>query len=178
MIQPRYETLQTLFANRVFRIPHYQRFYSWKSRQREDLFSDLFKLAQRKDDNHHFMATIVCLRTKEVKAVGAAEYGLYDIVDGQQRLTTLILILKCVELALGPQDQASIDLKKILVKGDDNLVLLQTNNSNEHIFSAYLRDGREPTKADLKTDADRNLSAAIRDCKRFVEEWIEETVVA
>jgi hypothetical protein len=174
MIQPRYETLQSLFSNRVFRIPHYQRFYSWRSRQRDDLFGDLKKLVQRKDDNHHFMATVVCLRTKEVKAVGASEYGLYDIVDGQQRLTTLILILKCIELALGSDAPASIDLKKMLVKGDENLILLQTNNANEHIFSAFLRDGREPTKSDLRTDADRNLAAAIRDCKRFVEEWIED----
>ena len=120
------------------------------------------------------MATIVCLRTKEVKAVGAAEYALYDIVDGQQRLTTLILILKCIELALGHEHQASVDLKRILVKGDDNLILLQTNNTNEHIFSAFLRQGREPTKSDLRTDADKNLAAAIRDCKRFVEQWIEE----
>ena len=60
MIQPRYDTLQSLFSNRVFRIPHYQRFYSWRTRQREDLFGDLKKLAHRKDDNHHFMATIVC----------------------------------------------------------------------------------------------------------------------
>jgi hypothetical protein len=34
MIEPRYGVLQTLFADRVFRIPHYQRFYSWRDRQR------------------------------------------------------------------------------------------------------------------------------------------------
>ncbi len=47
MIQPRYETLQSLFSNRVFRIPHYQRFYSWRTKQREDLFNDLRKLNDR-----------------------------------------------------------------------------------------------------------------------------------
>ena len=75
---------------------------------------------------------------------------------------------------MGHEHQASADLKRILVKGDDNLILLQTNNTNEHIFSAFLREGREPTKSDLRTDADKNLAAAIRDCKRFVEQWIEE----
>ncbi len=120
------------------------------------------------------MATIVCLRTKEVKAVGASEYGLYDIVDGQQRLTTIILILKCIELALGPKAAASGDLKKVLVKGDENLILLQTNNTNEHIFSAFLREGKIPAKSELKTDADRNLAAAIRDCKWFVDDWIDQ----
>src|SRR5438105_3439390 len=123
MIEPRYDTLQALFANRVFRIPHYQRFYSWRTKQREDLFKDLETLAERRDDNHHFMATIVCHRTKDVRAVGASEYRLFDIVDGQQRLTTLIVILKWIELSLGAESLAGRDLKKVLVKGDDNLIL-------------------------------------------------------
>ena len=59
MIQPTYGVLQNLFADRVFRIPHYQRFYSWQSRQRQDLFSDLRKLASQGEDQHHFMATVV-----------------------------------------------------------------------------------------------------------------------
>jgi hypothetical protein len=67
MIEPRYGVLQTLFADRVFRIPHYQRFYSWQKRQRDDLFSDLRKLADRGEGQHHFMATIVCQRTAETK---------------------------------------------------------------------------------------------------------------
>lgn len=100
MIEPRYATLQKLFADRVFRIPAYQRFYSWQTRQRSDLFSDLTKLASGRQDQHHFMATIVCNRTGETKAIGTAEYVLHDVVDGQQRLTTLILLLKCVELQL------------------------------------------------------------------------------
>jgi uncharacterized protein with ParB-like and HNH nuclease domain len=62
MIEPRCGVLQTLFADRVFRIPHYQRFYCWQQRQREDLFNDLKKLAAGKEDQHHFMATLVsCL---------------------------------------------------------------------------------------------------------------------
>jgi hypothetical protein len=174
MIEPRYYTLQGLFADRVFRVPHYQRFYSWGTRQRDDLFGDLRKLAKRDDDNHHFMATIVCHRTKEVKEVGASEYRVYDVVDGQQRLTTLILILKCLELTLQPESKAARDLKNVLVKGDENIILLQTNNANEHIFNAFVREGCEPSRAELRTDADRNLSRAIRDCKDFVNDWIQE----
>jgi uncharacterized protein with ParB-like and HNH nuclease domain len=64
MIEPKYVTLQELFSNRVFRIPHYQRFYSWRNKQREDLFSDLLKLVPGKSDDHHFMATIVCRRER------------------------------------------------------------------------------------------------------------------
>ena len=124
MIEPRYNVLQTLFADRVFRIPHYQRFYSWHRRQREDLFEDLMKLAAGGADQHHFMATIVCHRTKETRDVGAAQYRVYDVVDGQQRLTTLILLLKCIELTLPNTSEDRHDLSRMLVKRDGQLMLL------------------------------------------------------
>ncbi|MCE9554577.1 MAG: DUF262 domain-containing HNH endonuclease family protein [Planctomycetes bacterium] len=171
MIEPKYGTLQTMFADRVFRIPHYQRFYSWHRKQRQDLFEDLRKLASQGGDNHHFMATIVCHRTKEIRAVGGEEYRLYDIVDGQQRLTTLILILKGIQLALNENAEERKDLALLLLKRDGNLILLQTNNANEHIFNAFLREGREPSASEIKTQADVNLRNAIRDCRAFVADW-------
>lgn len=171
MIEPRYGVLQTLFADRVFRIPHYQRFYSWQWRQRDDLFNDLNKLAGGRDDQHHFMATIVCHKTSETKDVGAAQYRVYDVVDGQQRLTTLILLLKCIELSLEPNSNDRNDLAKTLVKRDGHLILLQTNNANEQNFNHFIREGRAPDTADIQTYSDRNLAAAIRECTDYVEKW-------
>jgi uncharacterized protein DUF262 len=78
MIQPTYGVLQSLFGDRVFRIPHYQRFYSWQKRQRQDLFSDIRKLADQGHDQHHFIATLVCYRTPETKSVGMNQYRVYD----------------------------------------------------------------------------------------------------
>ena len=160
-----------LFADRVFRIPHYQRFYSWQKRQRDDLFSDLKKLAAGNEDQHHFMATIVCHKTAETKAVGTAQCRVFDVVDGQQRLTTLILLLKCIELALPEDSEDRKDLARILVKRDGHLILLQTNNSNEYIFNRFIREGIEPTAVHIQTHSDRNLGNAIRDCRKFVEDW-------
>jgi len=171
MIEPRYGVLQTLFADRVFRIPHYQRFYSWQKRQREDLFSDLEKLATGSEDQHHFMATIVCHRTAETKDVGAVQYRVYDVVDGQQRLTTLILLLKSIELALPESSEDRSDLAKTLVKRDGHLILLQTNNANEFNFNGFIREGIAPSPTEIETHSDRNLASAIRDCKRFVDTW-------
>jgi hypothetical protein len=171
MIEPRYFVLQTLFADRVFRIPHYQRFYSWQKRQREDLFNDLKKLAAGSEDQHHFMATLVCHRTTETKDIGAAQYRLYDVVDGQQRLTTLILLLKSIELALPGSSDDRQDLAKTLVKRDGHLILLQTNNANELIFNRFIREGVAPTKTEIETHSDRNLANGIQECQRFVETW-------
>jgi hypothetical protein len=175
MIEPKYVTLQQLFTDRVFRIPHYQRFYSWRTKQREDLFGDLLKLVTGSSDDHHFMATIVCYRTPEVKESGTTEYRVYDIVDGQQRLTTLIIILKCIQLRLKKDGREYKELADLLVKQDDNMLLLQTNNPNQHIFNTFLLDGHKPRKDEVRNHADRNLMDAIRDCDTFIEEkWRQQ----
>ena len=105
IIEPKYQTLNGLFTDRVFQIPKYQRFYSWQKKQREDLFGDIRELAKKGEDRHHFMATIVCFRTRDVKSIGSLEYRMYDIVDGQQRLTTLILIMKAIQKRLDEGDE-------------------------------------------------------------------------
>lgn len=176
MIEPKYNTLNTLFADRVFRIPKYQRYYSWGKKQRQDLFSDItqvFQLNNAGIDRDHFMATIVCYRTDEVKAVGSKEYRMYDIVDGQQRLTTLIILLKAIQLKLEGGEEKE-ELRKIIVKTDGNLILLQTNNTNKHIFNNFIRDGEIPKRADLKTHADRNIYSGIKECQEFVDDWHEK----
>jgi hypothetical protein len=171
MIEPTYANLQKLFADRVFRIPAYQRFYSWQPRQRADLFSDIRKLALSGGDQHHFMATIVCSRTGESKAIGTSEYSLNDIVDGQQRLTTLIILLKCIEFALPEGSVDRSELANILVKRDGLLILLQTNNVNAHLFNGFIREGKTVDRKDVKLKSDLNLVAAIHECSGFVRNW-------
>ncbi len=117
------------------------------------------------------MATIVCHRTTETKDIGAAQYRLYDIVDGQQRLTTLILLLKAIELALPEHSEDRGELAKTLVKRDGHLILLQTNNANEINFNRFIRQGILPSRSDIETYSDRNLASAIRECNAFVAGW-------
>ena len=115
MIQPKYVTLTGLFADRVFRVPAYQRFYSWQNKQREDLFNDITNLAQIPGDGHHFMATIVCHDTGEKAAVGSTEYRVFEVVDGQQRITTLVIMLRAVAKKLGDSEDKK-EVETLLVK--------------------------------------------------------------
>jgi len=172
MIEPKYKNLNSLFSDRVFRIPKYQRYYSWGNKQRNDLFSDITQLKNKGGDHDHFMATVVCFQTNEIKEIGSREYRLYDVVDGQQRLTTLILLLKCIHNSLG-QGEEKDELGKIIVKSDGNLILLQTNNTNKHIFNTFIREGAPPAKDKIVTHADWNISQGIRECSKFVENWKE-----
>lgn len=175
MIQPKYMDLEEMFARRVFRIPIYQRCYSWRDSQREDLFQDIDRLI-RENLESHFMATIVCFDTKERSSVKAKEYQAYDLVDGQQRMTTLILLVKAISLRL-PEDRDRQELHSILVKDDGHLILLQTNNSNQKIFNAYIREGRHPKDEDINTHADRHLAKAFRDCEKYVDKYYQSNSI-
>lgn len=91
-LQPQLVTLNKLLAGRLFRIPQYQRAYSWTSKQRRDFFSDVDKVYSRPGTSH-FMATVVGLR-RENRIIDADEFHVIDVVDGQQRLTTIVILLK------------------------------------------------------------------------------------
>src|SRR5205814_6551976 len=97
-----------------------------------------------------------------------------EVVDGQQRLTTLTILLKAISKRLAelePKRAEEIDL--LLVKGDDlSLLLLQTNHDSSHIFIDYLREGMLPGNKPLLTSADHNLVKAITECEAFVENWM------
>lgn len=173
MIQPEFKSLNVILNDKLFRIPEYQRHYSWQSRQRNELFEDITKLQlarEKYDDRIHFMATIVCLKTKDKKQVGSNTFFIYDVVDGQQRLTTLVILLKALSLKLTKDSQfdEAKELDKLLVKDDGRLIILQNNHDNRLVLRNYLKDGQKPEGDAIKTDADRNLSKAIKDCEKFV----------
>lgn len=174
-IQPQYLPLSKLLDGRLFRIPEYQRAYSWTSQQRNDLFDDLYKTHSKGKDEAHFMAAVVCLR-RETKELGTDEYQVLEVVDGQQRLTTLIVLLKCLFSSLNVEDKAenklADELNELLVKPDsDELLLLQTNHDSSHYYADFLRKGKSVDAANARTIADRQILKAIDDCKRFIDEW-------
>ena len=57
--------------------------------------------------------------------------------------------------------------RKLLVKDDDRLLLLQTNHDTNHFFADYIRDGNMPTVF-AATTADQNIVDAITECEEFV----------
>lgn len=172
MIQPEFKPLIVILSDKLFRIPEYQRHYSWQRKQRDELFEDVRKLQaarEKYDERTHFMATIVCLKTKEKEPVGSNTFYIYDVVDGQQRLTTLVILLKAISLKLKDENQLDeAKLDKLLVKDDARLIILQNNHDNRDILRNYLKNGQKPEVDSLKTAADKNISQAIKECENFV----------
>lgn len=82
-------TLKQVFAEEdlVFEIPKYQRPYSWDKKQLNDLWNDLYYLPESKS---HFLSLIITVRKS---------HGLYEVVDGQQRLTTISILISVLSRA-------------------------------------------------------------------------------
>lgn len=92
------QPLSLLFQNRLFRIPDYQRGYAWQQSQLTDFWDDLINL---QDGRYHYTGL---LSLKNLKATETTSWGSdlwmvskgfkpCHIVDGQQRLTTFVILL-------------------------------------------------------------------------------------
>ena len=92
------QPLSLLFQNRLFRIPDYQRGYAWQQSQLADFWDDLINLQQ---DRYHYtgLLSLKSLGRKETKDWGSdlwmvdKGFKACHIVDGQQRLTTFVILL-------------------------------------------------------------------------------------
>ncbi len=177
-IRPEHMTLTELLDRRLFEIPDYQRTYSWETRQRTELFEDIKRVTKKNLGESHFMSTIVCRRKDEVY-LGTNKYYKLDVVDGQQRLTTLILLLNSVKLSSRVRELENNelqDLTRLLVKPEaGNLLLLQTNHDASRHFSNFLRNGISIDPEEANTVADREILKAIEECNQFVEDWVNDS---
>lgn len=72
-----------------FRVPLYQRPYAWKRKNAEVLLKDLWNAFQNKSEYHIGILSVANCDSKNPN-----DYSHYDLIDGQQRITTLTLIGK------------------------------------------------------------------------------------
>lgn len=76
-------------AREHFHVPKYQREYTWKKWQWEQLITDI-------EDNNpgYFMGSIICVN--DLQNIAPGDELIFEVVDGQQRLTTLSLLLAAI----------------------------------------------------------------------------------
>ncbi|PPT84635.1 hypothetical protein XarzCFBP7410_04900 [Xanthomonas arboricola pv. zantedeschiae] len=95
-------TLSKIFTERLFRIPDYQRGYAWTDRQLKDFWSDIFQLEAGK--NHYTgVLTLELVPLDNYKnwrddswIIDDKSYQPFYVVDGQQRLTTSIILIQVI----------------------------------------------------------------------------------
>lgn len=115
------QPLSQLFQNRLFRIPDYQRGYAWQQAQLVDFWNDLVNL---QSDRYHYtgLLSLKNLKNKKTKSWGndlwLVENGFRPchIVDGQQRLTTfIILVNEIVSFVRGLDENRGKNDKEIVI---------------------------------------------------------------
>lgn len=93
------QSLSQIFQNKIFRIPDYQRGYAWQSQQLRDFWEDIVNL---QSDRYHYtgLLSLKKLNQEKSRKLGNDDSWLlqsgfkaYHIVDGQQRLTTFVIML-------------------------------------------------------------------------------------
>lgn len=91
-IQP---PIYDLFKNRFYTIPDFQREFVWKEENVDDLFTDISEETKHYtkilDDGKYFLGNIVVIGNWEENRTS------YNVIDGQQRITTLMLLFKLLE---------------------------------------------------------------------------------
>lgn len=81
-------TFRKLIGNGLtYRIPRFQRDYSWDVEQWEDLWADILTALEEGEQQSHYMGYLV---------LQSADDKSFDVIDGQQRLTTITLIVLAV----------------------------------------------------------------------------------
>lgn len=125
----------------IYEIPKYQREYIWGPKQWEALFDDLMD-----HDEGYFLGSIICINTT-TDAINSLKF---EVVDGQQRITTISILLIAIysyllqnkEILDDEQQSDLLQLKKRLVLKKTNAVRVvpQKQNSNLEDYLSLLSD--------------------------------------
>jgi len=94
------QSISKIFTEKIFRIPDYQRGYAWTEKQLKDFWSDILLL--EKDKNHYVgVLTLEGVPKKTYEnwsddnwIIKSKNFEPYYVVDGQQRLTTTIILIQ------------------------------------------------------------------------------------
>jgi uncharacterized protein with ParB-like and HNH nuclease domain/predicted transport protein len=138
-----------------FVIPIYQRTYSWTERECRQLWEDIIRSGSNGDVTAHFVGSIVYV-----------EKGLYQVtsqspllvIDGQQRLTTIMLLLEALSRRLGDAEPLDgFSAKKLrsyyllnpLEEGERGFKLLLTQ-TDKHSLIALVQQKPMPTEPSLR----------------------------
>lgn len=162
----------------VFEIPKYQREYTWGTREWESLYDDLIE-----NDDGYFLGSIICINC----ATDSINAPKFEVVDGQQRLTTLSIFLSALyttlnnnkELLDEEQQTDILQLKrKIVLKKtqSDIRVVPQIQNSNRDDYLGLLAQiGIIPNRQMPNHAGLRRIIKAYKYLLKRINNTLEET---
>jgi uncharacterized protein with ParB-like and HNH nuclease domain/predicted transport protein len=141
--------LKFLTKSDQLEVPIYQRTYSWTRSECLQLWNDIVRAAHD-DVSGHFIGSVVYIDTGIYQVTAA---NAIEVIDGQQRLTTISLLLLAISRAMEADGDGSVGMARKLVKdyllqdddagpGDEGRYKLLLTKTDRHNFMRLI-DGRE-----------------------------------
>lgn len=118
-------SIKNLLKNN-FKIPLYQRSYSWKETQILELFQDFYD-SYKNNDTEYYLGTIITVTNKRKQ---------YEVIDGQQRLTSLYLLFGSIINNLDENTKFYNNIRYLLFKNIKDIYELKLELPNE--YSSWL----------------------------------------
>lgn len=157
--KPENKTISEIFnCDGIYRIPNYQRQYSWTNEQLEVLWEDLYEGYENKsNDRCYFLGSIVVVKSGDY----------LDLIDGQQRITTLMIMMDVLRktfpnINADSEEINFVDLDKInsciLHNGRRSRLQLQSDPNYDALFNTKIikRESyetiKQPTKIEMNYD--------------------------
>ena len=177
--------------NMWYCIPDYQRAYVWDTDQVRDLLDDTISAYRENKEAQYFLGSMV-LKINE-KSENNVSYTEYELLDGQQRITTVFLILACMRDMLTDYPQYQNSLAGFVYQAEDAIlqqpermrIIFNIRSDvrdfvNEHIKplhgtcdSALLKDKMQAKDVNISI---RNMANAMLVAHEFLEENKNEII--
>lgn len=165
-------------TNVTYEVPAYQREYSWGKEQWDALFDDL---VEEGPESGHFLGTIICVN----KTQNSTARTILELVDGQQRMTTLSIFLLALYSQLkSKEDHLDDDQKSDLttlrrmlcLKGSNRQRLnLQKQNKNAEDYEYLLnKAGFDVDTQKSSNLGNRRISRALRHLNSRISTYLSE----
>ena len=137
-------SIEEIFAGRFFTIPDYQRGYAWEKQHCEDLLDDLDLLPPT--FNHYTGTVVFHSNSEDILDNEGSKYFGFDIVDGQQRITSIVILLQAIQRFFEMQPEY-----KTLACGITKKFLFATRLSDKNSFFKLTlnADSRDFFKTDI-----------------------------
>lgn len=169
-------TIKKIFQEEGYSIPNYQRDYAWKDKNFRDLWEDLEEAIEyNKKGQGHFIGTMVVAKNEDNKK-------LYDIIDGQQRTTTIFMLLHILANKQNEKDKQETR-KYLYQKGE---LKLEVAPQNQSFFKTLLEAAEKGSISHCEKDADTEgkqnlfevLKAILDKVSKLSEEEVNERLEA
>ncbi|RQS57439.1 DUF262 domain-containing protein [Burkholderia sp. Bp8963] len=175
--------VKDIFSTMWFRIPEYQRPYIWSRDEVDDLLDDLTFAQVEKPDTEYFLGSFV-FQSKPAGTTDDQEFDENDLLDGQQRMTTLLMLFACIRDLATEENVRTSCQKSIFQKGDDideipertRIVFSIRKEVQDFVDEFVKADGGTNREADLERLAAKsedpsipNMARAILEMRRYLQ---------